>query len=160
MKAKNKPIDQIHFPTTLYIEDVGPKAQELIDNLDTNSDLCLRSGSCAYFHDKIVYSIIFEDLRTIDIPNEYWKDKQVLEKYRARQNQRASDLHLFVYELTGSNIHLSITDVSPDTVIVSFTVNKPKDEPSSEERIHNFLVNILTEEQLKEYETFLENNNL
>lgn len=155
-----KIINQIHFPTSLYIEDMGPTAQELIDKLDTNKGLCLRSGSCAYFHNKIVYSIIFEDLRTVDIPNEYWKDKQVLNKYRARQNQRASDLHLFVYELTGSNIHLGITDVSPDTVIVSFTVDKPKEELSPESRIHNFLVNLLTEEQLGEYETFLKDNNL
>lgn len=157
MKAKNKLIDQIHFPTTLYMEDVGPKAQELIDNLDTNSGLLLRSGSCAYFQDKIVYSIIFEDLRTIDIPSKYWEDKQVLNKYRTRQNQRASDLHLFIYELTGSNIHLGITDVSPDTVIVSFTVDKPINKL---ECINSFLVNLLTSEQLKEFETFLEDNNL
>lgn len=157
MKTKNKPINQINFPTNLYVEDVGPKAQELIDNLDVNKGLLLKSGSCAYFHDKIVYSIIFEDLRTVDIPNEYWKDKQVLDKYRARQNQRASDLHLFIYELTGSNIHLGITELSPDTVIVSFTVDKPR---NNMECINSFLVNLLTEEQLKEYETFLKEYNL
>lgn len=157
---KKQIINQIHFPTSLYIEDMGITAQGLIDKLDINQGLCLRSGSCAHFHDKIVYSIIFEDLRTIDIPNNYWEDKQILNRYRARQNQRASDLHLFIYELTGSNIHLGITELSPDTVIVSFTVDKPKEESSSEERIHNFLVNILTEDQLEEYETFLKDNNL
>ena len=89
-------------------------------------NIILRGGTSCWVGNKYVYTFIFEDtsdIASIELPI-YKMDKEEQPKFRARQNNRASQLYGFLYtimdEVPGD---IQLSDITNNIITITCTMS-------------------------------------
>ena len=89
-------------------------------------NLILKGGTSCWVGDKYIYTFIFEDTSDIASNNLliHQMNKQAQMKFRARQNNRASQLYEFIYtimdEIPGD---IQLSDITNNIITITCTIS-------------------------------------
>lgn len=115
-----------HIFSEVEEKEIINEALELTTNLKEKHHLQLKGGTSCWVGNKYVYTFIFEDtsdIASIELPI-YKMDKEEQLQFRARQNNRASQLYGFLYnimdEVPGD---IQLSDITNNIITITCTMS-------------------------------------